>query len=296
MNSLDHENRLNNRERTVLKVVVVGAGTMGAGIAYSAAAAGHDIQLVEQNQKFLDQGIARIEDYLTKGVTRGTITKDQANLIRGRVHGTIDYSKACANAELAVEAVYEDESVKSQVFGALDKSCPKSAILASNTSSISISKLARGTTRPEKVVGLHFFNPVPSMKLVEVIQGQKTSPETLKRAEDFAQTMGKTIVHSADRTGFIVNRSLMLFINESARLLDENVATPADIDKAFVLGANHPMGPLQLADFIGLDIVVDVLKVLEKEYGERFTPSPTLQRLVSEKKLGRKTKRGFYDY
>ena len=151
MNSLDHENRFNNRERTVLKVVVVGAGTMGAGIAYSAAAAGHDIQLVEQNQRFLDQGIARIEDYLTKGVTRGTITKDQANLIRGRVHGTIDYSKACADAELAVEAVYEDEKVKSQVFGALDKSCPKAAILASNTSSISISKLAHGTTRPEKV-------------------------------------------------------------------------------------------------------------------------------------------------
>ena len=279
-----------------MNVVVVGAGTMGAGIAYSAAIAGHEIRLVEQNQKFLDQGIARIDDYLSKGLNRGTITKDEASRIRGKINGTLDYSKACENADVAVEAVYEDENVKAKVFQALDRACPKSAILASNTSSISISKLAQGTKRPEKVVGLHFFNPVPAMKLVEVIRGNETSPETLKRAEAFAQTMGKTIVHSADRTGFIVNRSLMLFINESARLLDEKVATPDDIDKAFILGANHPMGPLQLADFIGLDIVVDTLKVLEKDYGGKYTPAPILQKLVSEQKLGRKTKRGFYDY
>ena len=279
-----------------LKIVVVGAGTMGAGIAYSAAIAGHDVNVVEQNQKFLDQGMNRIDDYLKKGVSRGTITSDQETRIREKIHGTLDYSKACENAQLAVEAVYEDEGVKSKVFESLDKSCPRNAILASNTSSISITKLADRTKRPEKVVGLHFFNPVPAMKLVEVIRGRETSPDTLKRAEKFAQTMGKTIVHSADKTGFIVNRSLMLFINESARLLDEKVATPSDIDKAFVLGANHPMGPLQLADFIGLDIVVDVLKVLEKDYGERFTPASSLQRLVSEKKLGRKTRKGFYEY
>ncbi len=269
---------------------------MGAGIAYSAALAGHTVNVVEQNQKFLDEGMVRIGDNLNRSLAKGNLTNEQASSIKGQIHPTLDYAKACADADVAIEAVYEDEPTKGKVFQALDKSCPKKSILASNTSSISITKLASNTRRPERVVGLHFFNPVPVMKLVEVIRGERTSADTLKDAEGFVQTMGKTIVHSADRTGFIVNRSLMLFINESARLLDEKVATPQDIDKAFVLGANHPMGPLQLADFIGIDIVVDVLKVLEKDYGEKFTPAQSLQSLVNKKRLGRKTKGGFYDY
>lgn len=279
-----------------MRIVVVGAGTMGAGIAYSAALSGHEVNVVEQNQKFLDAGMARIGDYLNRTLSKGSLTSEEAVKVKSRIHPTLDYAKACTDADIAIEAVYEDEPTKAKVFVALDKSCPRKTILASNTSSISITKLASNTERPQDVVGLHFFNPVPVMKLVEVIRGEKTSSDTLKRAEDFVQTMGKTIVHSADRTGFIVNRSLMLFINESARLLDEKVATPQDIDKAFVLGANHPMGPLQLADFIGLDIVVDVLKVLENEYGDKFTPAGSLRRLVDQKRLGRKTKGGFYEY
>ena len=192
--------------------------------------------------------------------------------------------------------MFEDPRVKEQVFATLDKASPPRAILASNTSSISISKLAGATERPSKVLGLHFFNPVPTMKLVELIRGQQTSEATVMEASKFVQSLGKTVVQSADKTGFIVNRSLMPFINESIRLLDDKVASKEDIDKAFVLGTNHPMGPLQLADFIGLDVVLSVLKVLQTEYGECFRPAETLVRMVETGRLGRKTKRGFYDY
>jgi 3-hydroxybutyryl-CoA dehydrogenase len=195
-----------------------------------------------------------------------------------------------------VEAVFEDPRIKEQVFATLDKVCPKNTILASNTSSISISKIASATKRPEKVLGLHFFNPVPTMKLVELIKGEHTSPDAVKAATSFVETLGKTVVQSADKTGFIVNRALMPFINESVKLLEEKVATRDDIDKAFLLGTNHPMGPLQLADFIGIDVVLSTLKVLETEFGQTFTPTPMLEQMVKEGKLGRKTKKGFYDY
>ncbi len=269
---------------------------MGSGIAYSSAAAGHDVVVIEQDQKFLDQGMRRIDEYVEKGVSRGIITKNQATAIKSKLQGTVDFAKACRNADIVVEAVFEDPRVKEQVFSTLDKVCPPKAILASNTSSISITKLAASTRRPEKVLGLHFFNPVPTMKLVELIRGEQTSEEAVSAATGFVQTLGKTVVQSADKTGFIVNRALMPFINECVRLLDEKVASPQDIDRAFILGANHPMGPLQLADFIGLDVVVSVLRVLESEYGECFHPADSLVGMVSEGKLGRKTKKGFYDY
>jgi 3-hydroxybutyryl-CoA dehydrogenase len=279
-----------------LKLVVVGAGTMGSGIAYSSAVAGHEVMVVEQDQKFLDQGMRRIDEYVEKGVSRGIITKNQATVIKSKLQGTVDFAKACRNADIVVEAVFEDPRVKEQVFSTLDKVCPPKAILASNTSSISIAKLAASTRRPEKVLGLHFFNPVPTMKLVELIRGEQTSQEAVSAATGFVETLGKTVVQSADKTGFIVNRALMPFINECVKLLDEKVASSQDIDKAFVLGANHPMGPLQLADFIGLDVVVSVLRVLESEYGECFQPAESLLRMVSEGRLGRKTKKGFYEY
>ena len=269
---------------------------MGSGIAYSSAAAGHDVVVVEQDQKFLDQGMRRIQDYIEKGLSRGIVTKEQAATIKSKLQGTVDFAKACRNADIVVEAVFEDPRVKEQVFSTLDKVCPPRAVLASNTSSISITKLASSTERPEKVLGLHFFNPVPTMKLVELIRGEQTSEETLTAASSFVQSLGKTVVHSADKTGFIVNRALMPFINEAVKLLDEKVASPQDIDKAFVLGANHPMGPLQLADFIGLDIVLSVLKVLQTEYGDCFNPADSLVKMVSEGRLGRKAKGGFYDY
>src|SRR6266704_5285944 len=216
--------------------------------------------------------------------------------MKSKLRGTVDFPEACKNAEIIVEAVFEDPRVKEQVFATLDKASPPETIIASNTSSISITKLASATKRPGKVLGLHFFNPVPTMKLVEVIRGERTSEETLMDASKFVQSLGKTVVHSADRTGFIVNRSLMPFLNESIKLLDEKVSSKEDIDKAFVLGTNHPMGPLQLADFIGLDVVLSTLKVLEAEFGEMFAPAPLLEKMVKEGKLGRKSKRGFYDY
>ena len=279
-----------------MNIVVVGAGTMGSGIAYSSAASGHNVTVIEQDQKLLDQGMKRVEDYVQRNLSRDHINKAQAAQIQARVKGSLDFAKSCKNADLVVEAVFEDPRIKEQVFGTLDKVCPKNTILASNTSSISISKIATATNRQDKVLGLHFFNPVPTMKLVELIKGEKTSQDSVKAATSFVQTLGKTVVESADRTGFIVNRALMPFINESVKLLEEKVATRDDIDKAFLLGTNHPMGPLQLADFIGVDVVLSTLKVLETDFGSAFTPTPLLEQMVKEGKLGRKTKKGFYDY
>jgi 3-hydroxybutyryl-CoA dehydrogenase len=279
-----------------MNVVVVGAGTMGSGIAYSSAASGHTVTIIEQDQKLLDQGMHRIDDYVQRNLSRGHINQEQASKIHAKVRGSVDFATACNNADLVVEAVFEDPGVKEQVFAKLDKVCPRNTILASNTSSISISKIASATGRPDKVLGLHFFNPVPTMKLVELIKGERTSPDAVKTATSFVETLGKTVVQSADKTGFIVNRALMPFINESVKLLEENVASRDDIDKAFLLGTNHPMGPLQLADFVGVDVVLSTLKVLETEFGEMFAPAPLLEQMVREGKLGRKTKRGFYDY
>jgi 3-hydroxybutyryl-CoA dehydrogenase len=279
-----------------MNVVVIGAGTMGSGIAYSSAASGHTVTVVEQDQKLLDQGMHRVDDYVERNLSRGHISKEQASKIHSNVRGSVDFAKACHNADLVVEAVFEDPRIKEQVFATLDKVCPKNTILASNTSSISISKIASATKRPEKVLGLHFFNPVPTMKLVELIKGEHTSPDSVKAATSFVETLGKTVVQSADKTGFIVNRALMPFINESVKLLEEKVATRDDIDKAFLLGTNHPMGPLQLADFIGVDVVLSTLKVLEAEFGQTFTPTHLLEQMVKEGNLGRKTKKGFYDY
>ncbi len=279
-----------------MNVVVVGTGTMGSGIAYSSAAAGHNVTIVEQDKVLLDAGRHRIDEYIQRAISKGHVNKDQAATISKRLSATLDFAKACTNADLVVEAVFEDPAVKEKVFALLDKVSPKGTILASNTSSISISKLAGATQRPEKVLGLHFFNPVPTMKLVELIKGRQTSESTVRKASAFVETLGKNVVQSADKTGFIVNKALMPFLNESIKLLEQGVASKEDIDKAFILGTNHPMGPLQLSDFIGVDVVYQTLKVLENEYGACFRPAPLLGNMVKEGRLGRKTKRGFYDY
>ena len=279
-----------------MNVVVVGAGTMGSGIAYVSAASSHDVVVVEQEQKPLDAGMKRVEEYVQRAISRGHVTKDQASTINTKLRGTLDFNTACKNANLVVEAVFEDPVVKEKVFATVDKFSPKEAILASNTSSISITRLARATHRPDQVLGLHFFNPVPTMKLVELIKGNQTSESTVKTARSFIESLGKTVVQSLDKTGFIVNKALMPFLNESIKLLEGGVASKEDIDKAFILGTNHPMGPLQLSDFIGVDVVYQTLKVLENEYGPCFKPTPLLEKMVKEGRLGRKTGKGFYDY
>jgi 3-hydroxybutyryl-CoA dehydrogenase len=279
-----------------MNVVIIGAGTMGSGIAYSSAAAGHTVTVVEQDQKLLDQGMQRIADYVQRAISRGHIDETKASAIRKNYRGTLDFAEACRNAQVVIEAVYEEPKIKEKVFSTIDKYSPKNSILASNTSSISISHLAKATSRPDKVLGLHFFNPVPTMKLVELIRGNDTSQATVQNGKSFVETLGKTVVESADKTGFIVNKALMPFLNESVKLLQDGVSSRDDIDKAFVLGTNHPMGPLQLSDFIGIDIVYNTLKVLEKDYGACFKPCMLLEKMVKDGKLGRKTKKGFYDY
>ena len=279
-----------------MNVAVVGAGTMGSGIAYVTAASGHSVVVVEQDQKLLDSGMKRVEESIQRAIARGHIAKDQASTINTKLSGTLDFNAACKRANLVIEAVFEDPLVKEKVFATIDKFSPKEAVLASNTSSISITRLARATHRPDRVLGLHFFNPVPTMKLVELIKGSQTSESTVKTARGFVESLGKTVVQSLDRTGFIVNKALMPFLNESIKLLEGSVASREDIDKAFMLGTNHPMGPLQLSDFIGVDVVYQTLKVLENEYGDCFKATPLLEKMVKEGRLGRKTGKGFYDY
>lgn len=279
-----------------MNVVVVGAGTMGSGIAYVSAASGHSVVIVEQDKKLLDSGMKRVEDYVQRAISRGHITNERALTIRTQLQGTLDFNAACKNANLVVEAVFEDPVVKEKVFATIDKYSPKETILASNTSSISITHLGNATHRPDRVLGLHFFNPVPTMKLVELIKGNQTSESTVKTARGFVESLGKTVVQSLDRTGFIVNKALMPFLNESIKLLEGGVASREDIDKAFILGTNHPMGPLQLSDFIGIDVVFQTLKVLENEYGICFKPTALLEKMVKEGRLGRKSGEGFYDY
>ncbi|HEY3120601.1 MAG TPA: 3-hydroxybutyryl-CoA dehydrogenase [Vicinamibacteria bacterium] len=277
-------------------VGVIGSGTMGHGIAQVFAQHGHPVTLVDVDQRALEQARRQIDKSLTKLAEKGQVGAGDREATLGRITTTTDLS-AVAGAGLVVEAVVEDEAVKRRIFQQLDRTLAPEAILASNTSSISITRLAAATGRPEKVIGMHFMNPVPLMALVEVIRGQATSNETLRTVVDLATALGKTPVEVNDFPGFVSNRVLMPMINEAIFAVYEGVATPHAIDQVMKLGMNHPMGPLTLADFIGLDVCLAILEVLHDGLGDpKYRACPLLKRMVDAGWLGRKTGRGFYTY
>jgi 3-hydroxybutyryl-CoA dehydrogenase len=281
---------------TVQTIGIVGAGRMGSGIAHVAALAGYEVVLTDIDVDTLEQGLASIARNLDRQIRRGTIEADRRGPVLARIR-TSTHVKDHAASQLIVESAEEDRAIKAEIFRHLDRVCPGSSILASNTSSISITRLAAVTTRPERVVGMHFMNPAPIMRLVEVVRGLDTSEETIEVVADVARTMGKTPVECHDRPGFVSNRLLMPMINEAMFAVEEHVATPEAIDEIMTLGMNHPMGPLALADLIGLDNCLSVMRTLHDELGDpKYRPCPLLIRMVDAGRLGRKTGRGFFTY
>ena len=278
------------------KVGVVGCGLMGSGIAQVAAQAGFSVAVREVSQPLVEKGIQSIEKNMQRMVDKGTVTAADRDQARARLHGTtnLDDLKSC---DLIVEAIIEQLAAKRELWTALDVICPKHTIFASNTSSLSITEMATFTKRPDRFLGLHFFNPVPMMKLVEVIRTIATDPRVYEEALVFAQKLGKTAVKTTDRTGFIVNRLLVPYLLDAVRALEEGVGSIEDIDNSMRLGCGHPMGPLTLLDFVGLDTTYYIANIMFDEFKEkRFASPPLLKRMVLAGWNGRKAGRGFYDY
>ena len=279
------------------KVTVIGGGTMGNGIAHVCAQAGLDVVLVDMNQDVLDAAIATISRNLDRQVKKELLTAAEKDATLARIRLETEVATGAAQADLVVEAVPEKAELKYSLFSALDAAAPEKAILASNTSSISITEIAARTSRPDRVIGMHFMNPVPVMQLVEVIRGLATSDETTRFVMELSGFLGKTAVEVNDFPGFVSNRVLMPMINEAVFALMEGVAQPEAIDTVMKLGMNHPMGPLTLADLIGLDTCLNILEVLHRELGDdRYRPCPLLRKYVAAGWLGRKSGRGFYAY
>ncbi len=275
---------------------VLGAGQMGAGIAQVAALSGLEVQLADQSLDHANQGKATIEKRLSKAVQKEKLTQEQAQLALDQIH-PVGELQAFESVEFAIEAATENKALKFDLFKKLDSVCSDSAVLATNTSSISITEIAATTSRPEKVVGMHFMNPVPVMKLVEGIRGLQTSDKTFDSVKKLSQTLGKTFIEVTDQPGFAVNRILMPMINEAIFALFEGVASVEDIDAAMTLGTHQPMGPLTLADFIGLDTCESILNVMHEGLGDpKYRPCPLLKKYVAAGWLGKKTRRGFYRY
>jgi 3-hydroxybutyryl-CoA dehydrogenase len=277
-------------------IVVIGGGTMGNGIAHTAAASGFDVTLVDVDEAILQRAVSTITANLQRGVDKGKMTAEERAAVVARIRTNTDLP-SIADADIVIEAIIEKTEAKTDIFARLDQITKPECILASNTSSISITKIAAATKRPDKVIGMHFMNPVPVMTLVEVIRGIATSDETWVKVEGLAKRMGKTPIEVNDYPGFISNRVLMPMINEAIFTLYEGVATREAIDGVMKLGMNHPMGPLTLADFIGLDVCLAILRVLEQGFGDpKYRPCPLLVKMVDAGWLGRKSKRGFYEY
>jgi len=280
----------------IQRVAVMGAGTMGSGIAHVFARSGFSVILCDVEQRFLDRALASIQTNLVREAAKGKLPEAEIEPALNRITATLDM-ESLAGAQLAVEAAPERFELKAQVFAGLDRILPPTAILATNTSSISITKMAALTHRPAQVIGMHFFNPVPVMALVEVVRGMATSNATFAAVRDLSVKLGKTPVEVADAPGFVSNRVLMPLINEAAFAVMEGVATPEAVDQVFKLGMAHPMGPLTLADFIGIDVCLDILRVLQNGFGDpKYRPCPLLVRMVDAGWLGRKSGRGFYTY
>jgi 3-hydroxybutyryl-CoA dehydrogenase len=281
----------------VIKTVgVVGCGLMGGGITQVVAQAGLPVTVVEANRELLDRGLGAIRRNLDGLVEKGRLEGGARDAAWGRIAGSVSLDEL-RDADLVIEAITENVALKKETFGKLDRICPPSALLASNTSSCTVTELAAATRRPAQVLGLHFFNPAPVMKLVEVVRTILTSEETIETARDFVQAIGKTPVATQDTTGFIVNRLLVPYLLEAIRALESGVATKEDIDQAMKLGCGYPMGPFTLLDLVGLDTTLFVAEVMFDEFREaRFAPPPLLKRMVMAGHLGRKSGKGFYDY
>ena len=281
----------------IKKVCVIGAGIMGHGIAQLCATNGYDVNLVDMNEEILNKAKSAIEKNLERFfVAKNKISKEEAENILNRIKLNVNRDEAAKDSQMVIEAVFEDMNLKQQMFSELEAVCDKSIIFASNTSSLSITDMASKCKNQERIISIHFFNPAPIMKLIELIKGKRTSEQTLRIAKEFAESLNKTVVVVNDSPGFVTTRLIYVLCNEAVKMKEEGIASAEDIDTACKLAFNFPMGPLQLSDLVGMDVYLKIGKYLTKELGDKYQPSSLLKEMVDKNLLGRKTKKGFYEY